>query len=180
MISVDCTDCKVSKIAGADFRSFKSHKFKEPELRYEVALCIKTGFIVWVMGPFACGDWPDVSCFRFAVKGLLEVGERVEADDGYVGEDPTTAKVPGSMAHSQDDSALLVRSLVRRRHETANKRFKQFNAIANIFTRHVSKHALFAHSVINIVQIGIMHGEKNPFQVHLRVVEPSTWPENLP
>ena len=30
-------------------------------------------------GPHPPGDWPDIE---------LDVGERVEADDGYIGEDP--------------------------------------------------------------------------------------------
>ena len=61
-----------------------------------LALCILTGDIVWVIGPFPCGDRPDIEIFRFALKPMLGDCERVEADDGYVGEDPLNIKVPGS------------------------------------------------------------------------------------
>ena len=81
-------------------------------------------------------------------------------------------------ATTQEETDYM--QICRTRHETINRYFKAFASIANIFTRHVSKHALFAHSVINIVQIGIMHGEKNPFDIHLYETEPLTWPANLP
>ena len=32
-----------------------SHKFHGAELRYEIGMCIQTGDIVWVNGPFKCG-----------------------------------------------------------------------------------------------------------------------------
>ena len=32
------------------------------------------------MGPFPCGDWPDIVCFRYALKQMLDDEERVEAD----------------------------------------------------------------------------------------------------
>ena len=59
--------CKIT-VDGTDFRiqepipfnpKWYSHKFKGPGLRYEVAICIKTGCIVWVIGPFPAGEWPD-------------------------------------------------------------------------------------------------------------------------
>ena len=36
-----------------------SHKFKGPGLHYEIDVCIKTGWIVWVNGYFLVGEWPD-------------------------------------------------------------------------------------------------------------------------
>ena len=160
MISVDCTDCKVSKIAGADFRSFKNHKFKEPELQYEVALCIKTGFIVLVMGSFPCGDWPNINIFRYSLKWMLGVGERVEADDGYRGEDPLKAKVPASMVHNQDDVFLKMRSYVRRRQETVNKRMKQFKVLFTVFRGDITFHGSCFRAVAVLTQLKIDHGVK--------------------
>lgn len=68
--------------------------------------------------------------------------------------------------------------ICRSRHETIDRYFKQFTCINNIFARHVSKHAQFARSIINVVQIGIMHKEKDPFDVAIE--EPATWPANVP
>ena len=60
-----------------------SHKFKGPGLRYEVALCISTGHIVWTRGPFACGSWPDLKICRLRMKKALLPEEMVVSDEGY-------------------------------------------------------------------------------------------------
>lgn len=82
---------------------------------------MQTGDIVWIMGPFPCGDYPDVEVFCFALKEMLDEGERMEANDGYRGEDPLTTKIPGSMVHDHDEKMLLVRLFVRHQHKMANK-----------------------------------------------------------
>jgi len=57
-------------------------------LRYELAVDIKTGYLVWINGPFPAGAFPDVSIFRSCLAHELDEDERVEADDGYIGEAP--------------------------------------------------------------------------------------------
>ena len=56
-----------------------SHKFRGPGIRYELALCIRTGDIVWAYGGFPCGEWPDLKLARdlFAVLGLREGENRL-------------------------------------------------------------------------------------------------------
>jgi len=158
LVSIDCTDCKVP-FQKRNPKAFKSHKFpKQSGLRYELAVCIITGSIVWLMGPLSCGDWPDVEVFRFALKQMLDENERVEADDGYIGEDPENCKVPASMVHPQDDRVLRVRSIVRRRHETANKCIKQFRAIKNTFEHDVTMHANFFWAAVVLTQLSIENG----------------------
>ena len=63
-----------------------SHKFNGPALRYEVAVCIQTGWIVWTGGPFPAGDFPDLEIYRLDLKERLCEHERVEADEGYAGD----------------------------------------------------------------------------------------------
>lgn len=92
------------------------------------------------------------------MKHLLDTNERVEADDGYRGEDPLNAKVPASMVHVQDDQILRVRSIVRRRHETANKRIKQFDCLQEIFDHDVSLHGVFFHACVVLTQLAINNG----------------------
>ena len=41
-------------------QKFYSHKFKKSGLCYEVALCIMTGDILWMNGPYEPGFWPDI------------------------------------------------------------------------------------------------------------------------
>ena len=91
---------------GTDFqrsqtnRDWYSHKFKRSGLRYEVALSILGGDICWICGPWKPGVYNDVMIFREALATWLEPGERVEADDGYVGEAPLRVKCPKSMTES--------------------------------------------------------------------------------
>ena len=87
-------DCLMS-VDGTEFRIaehglvFSSHKFKmKLGLRYEGAICILTGDIVWLNGPFPRGRWNDIKIFQNSLMSHLSVRERVEADDGYIGEIP--------------------------------------------------------------------------------------------
>lgn len=81
-MSVDGTDFMVAQYSPWSM-SWYGHKFHGPGVRYEVAICILTGRIVWIHGPFRCGEWNDVSIFTHALMNELEDGERVETDKGY-------------------------------------------------------------------------------------------------
>lgn len=157
MTSVDATDCHIYR-QHDNPKAFFSHKFGGPGLRYEIAVCILTGDIVWVMGPFPCGDWPDIVIFRYALRNLLEEGERVEADDGYVGEDPQNVKAASSMVHDQDEKQLYIRSRVRRRHETVNKRIKQFKCMDTVFRHDISFHGTCFRACAVLTQLSINNG----------------------
>lgn len=161
MISVDGTDVPIPyQTSGSCPEAWYTKKFNASGLRYELGVCILTGWIVWLMGPFPCGDWPDIVCFRYALKHMLEDGERVEADDGYVGEDPATVKVPGSMVHDQDPQMLRVRGRVRRRHEGVNKLIKQFKVVgkATIFRHDLSFHQACFTACTILTQLQIQNG----------------------
>ena len=60
-----------------------SQKFKGPGLRYKIGICIATGYIMWVYGPFPCGRYADLTVLKMGLKFLLSQGERVIADGGY-------------------------------------------------------------------------------------------------
>ena len=72
-----------------------SHKFKKSGVRYEVAVGIASGDIVSIVGPFPCGDYPDIKIFWMVLKHDLDDGERVEADKGYQGDQ--RVKAPGPL-----------------------------------------------------------------------------------
>ena len=57
-------------------------------------------------GPYECGRWPDISIFRESLLSHLEPAERVEADDGYIGEHPLHIKCPAGFANPE--STLFV------------------------------------------------------------------------
>ena len=113
ILSVDGTDCSIRQHGP----QFASHKFKgKSALRYEVALGILKGDISWLHGPFPAGAWPDINIFRHALKNHLDENERVEADDGYLGEAPGKVKCPASFTNPVENEGM--QSRVRHRQET--------------------------------------------------------------
>ena len=136
-----------------------SHKFKGPGLRYEILLCIQTGDIVSVSGPFPCGSWPDLEIFKLKTPEL-DAGERVEADRGYSGLDPYITKTPSTpyVINSRSEYTDM-QNTVRARQETVNKRFKQWACMRKVFRHCASKHSYVLRSVATITQICIEMGE---------------------
>ena len=88
-----------------------SHKCKGPGLRYEVEICILTGYIVLIIGGYPCCAYPDLQIFREGLSKILEVEEKLIADGGYKGEEQIYAK-----GHCKKASLMDVRA----RHETIN------------------------------------------------------------
>ena len=60
LVTIDGTDLKAQKRYD---KRFFSHKFKSGGLRYEVGVCIVTGHIVWINGPFRCST-NDITIVR--------------------------------------------------------------------------------------------------------------------
>lgn len=142
-----------------------SHKHNGPGLRYEVSICINTGWIVAFNGPFECGSWADLKIFRSRLKQNLGRGEKVVADRGYRGDvrvcHPDSATDP---AHCEAMNAA------RARHETVNGRLKTWKSMKQVFRHSRHKHHFIFRAVTVIEQIKIMNGSP-PFQV-ADVVDP--------
>ena len=157
LMSVDGTDFRV-KVKGKEWYSYK---FKKGAVRYEVALCILTGDIVWINGPYEPGIWNDIEIFRNSLMSHLGPMERVEADDGYIGEAPRHVKCPRSIAeHADDDTAKEIKQRLRNRQETVNMRFKMWGALAQPFRNEVTKHGGAFRAIAVIVQLSINQGER--------------------
>jgi hypothetical protein len=122
-VTVDGTDCPINDPKPFD-KMWYSHKFKKAGLRYELAVCIQTGWIVWVNGPYPCGSWPDIKIFRHHLKAKLHVGEMVEADLGYRGEQQCI-RVPNNAVSLSNQRAA---NRARARHETINSWLNSFGA----------------------------------------------------
>lgn len=144
---MDGTDVRIFEPSPFDSRWY-SHKFRGPGLRYEVGVAIWSGGLVWVNGPFRCGDNPDINIFRSGMKKKLEAGERVVADDGY-----KDARCLRS-EHLQGADANL-HSRIRARHETINRRFKSFSVIGGRFRHALDRHSLCFHAVAKITSLMI-------------------------
>lgn len=153
LVSVDGTDFQIEEHG----RIFYCHKTKKSGLRYEVALGILSGNIVWVNGPFPCGAWPDIKIFRHSLASFLEQGERVEADNGYIGEAPQYVKCPKSFTNGEEKSAMQKR--VRARQETVNRRFKTWGCLGKRFRHDIPKHGDVFRAVAVITELSIQSGE---------------------
>ena len=138
-----------------------THKFKGPGLRYEIALGIISGDIVWCNGPFPAGlhnDW-DIFNNR-GLRDSLEEHERVEADNGYKDGDPEVTKTPSGITHKAEKKEF--RNRVRARQETVNKRVKQWGVMGNdsqAFRHDMDRHQSCFHAVLVITQLAIENGE---------------------
>ena len=164
LTSVDGTDCQIFEQTPFDGK-WCSHKFKGPGLRYEVAICIVTGHMVWIFGGFPCGSHPDLKIFRSGLAHILEPGEKVIADGGYKGE-------PGIWAKGHDQLSKRARKVegkIRARHETVNARLKNFCVLSTRFRHTLNLHAHCFYAVANLVQLAMKH-EMPLFEVNYNEV----------
>lgn len=142
-----------------------SHKHNGPGLRYEIGVCIKTGDICWLSGPYPPGRWPDVKIFYHGIARWLDKGERVEADDGYRGADPHQAKTPSNAGiRVLTEEQVYIANRVRARHETINKRFADWGCVKQRFHHDMSKHSMCMTAVVVLTQLAFNNGEP-PFDV---------------
>jgi hypothetical protein len=80
LMSIDSTDFQIyPKGSAVKGNAYASHKYAgKSALRYELGICIWTGHLVWIKGPYAPGQWNDITIFNNCLA-------RVEADSGYPG-----------------------------------------------------------------------------------------------
>ena len=57
---------------------------------------------MWINGPYACEYCNDINIFRELLVSFLGPGERVETDDGYIGDAPHHIKWPMSCTNPVD------------------------------------------------------------------------------
>ena len=162
-ISVDGTDCPVFEPWPFSTKMY-SHKLNGPGLKYEVAVCLKTGRIVWINGPFA-GSKNDGTIFREGLSRLLHEDEAVEVDKGYAGDDKM--KLPGM---GKDSKERKMKSNARAQQEAVNGRLKQFNVLPT-HSRHMKpnkegmmrKHGMCFNAVAVITQLKFTLGGESIF-----------------
>ena len=123
-ITVDGTDFRIKEPSPFS-PSWYSHKFEGPGVRYEIGICITTGWIVWINGPYRCGTWPDLSIARDCLHEALDNGERYIADGGY---SCAEALIPNDATTWHEKNYM---AMARARHETVNEFSKEFRVIGN-------------------------------------------------
>jgi hypothetical protein len=87
----------------------------------------------------------------------LAPNERVEADDGYIGEHPRHIKCPKGFANPE--VTLLMQQRVRNRQETVNRRFKDWGLLKQVYRHDIPSHGRAFRAIAVITQLSINGGE---------------------
>ena len=111
-------------------------------IRYEIGLSIISGDIVWVNGGVPCGDWPDLRLARDSYVYMVRPNEMTIADEGYT-----------------DRNYFIHDQRIMARHETVNRRMKQFGVLGQKFRHNRSLHPQCFYAVANLTQFMIANGE---------------------
>jgi len=114
-----------------------------------VGICIQTGWIVWINGPFPPGPWPDIRIARKALHAELSQGEKYLADGGYRDRKGGFSETPTGL--NNNDQRMKARA--RARHENVNRLFKNFGVLERIYDK--CKHGRVFRAVAHLVQATI-------------------------
>ena len=151
-ITVDGTDFRFA----ANGTQWYSHKFCSSAVRYEVGIAIQTGYIVWISDGYPAGQYPDISIFCLGLKQkLLNAGERAEADKGYRGE-PLTIELPNDGLAEE----YVKKKILRQRHETCNRRFKNWACLDSRFRHGFEYHNQVFKAIAVLTQLDIEMGNE--------------------
>ena len=111
---------------------------------------MRDGFIVWAHGPFPCGAHTDLLIFQRRLQHHLRPGERALTDKGCKS---------NRRKWRLNGASPRFASLVRARHETVNRRLKQFRVLGSRYKRSLRKRAFCFHAVANLTQLMMENGE---------------------
>ena len=138
-------------------KKYFTPKFRGSGLRYEVGLCIQTGDICSINGPFLCGRYNDLQIFRMGLMQELDNHEKVIADKIYGAEAPHHVRAPGTMFALPENEEM--EKTVRGRHEHVNRRFKQWGIMRDGFRHGLTLHQNAFRAVAVMTQLCIKNGE---------------------
>lgn len=157
-VTVDGTDFSIGEPVPFD-RRWKSHKSKGASVKYEVAISIYSGDIVWIYGPHI-GSKHDLSVFRESLVKMLDEGEMVEADAGYgaVGKAVGTDGLIRSRDDYMSEEERREKSEARARLETCNRRFKQWGILKQQFRNQKKLHQYVFYAIAVMTQMSIDNG----------------------
>ena len=96
-----------------------------------MAVSLLSNDIVWVNGPYCPGDFNNLEIFCNSLIHQLEPGERIETDNGYVGEAPRDIVCPASITTKPESLAMMKR--VEGRYESLNKHIKNWKCMKGPF-----------------------------------------------
>ena len=135
---------------------FLSHKFGGNGVKYEIAVCIQTGDIVWIHGPIRAG-LGDIDVSRQIFISFLDDDEMANADRGYRGEDKHIKT--SRLYHYLSKEEMGIAGTSRVRHKTVNGRFKNFAVLTKSFRHGLVKHSACFRAVTVVTQLNIENGQ---------------------
>jgi hypothetical protein len=157
-MTVDGTDFHIpQKGVAKKGNAFGSHKYAgKSTLRYELGVDILVGNLVWIQGPYPASKYTNIKIFNKVLRNFLELGERVEADEGYRSH-PNKIKCPGNDANPAENRGMQGR--VRARHETLSGRLKTWGILSQVFRHHIMMHGGVFRACAVVTQLTIQDGE---------------------
>lgn len=135
-----------------------SKKVNRAALRYEIAVCIRTGDIVWINGPYPAGCCNDLTIFYDKLVHKIPDGEMVEADKGYPHPKVRTADNFVSFADKK------AKGKARNRHEHVNGLYKDFGILRQLYRHDRKRHMKNMGAITTILQVSFDEGQE-PWQV---------------
>jgi hypothetical protein len=161
-VTVDCTDMVSQETYPFD-PDLWSYKLNGPGYWYEIGVCIATGFIVWLNGPYKPKPWVDITIFRHRMMWALNNGEWIVGDGGY--RDGLQFVIP-KRAGAQWLREMT--AMATARHETINSRMKIWAILRNAYKygqgseERMQRHGQTVNAIANVVNIWLV--EDPPFQ----------------
>lgn len=162
-VTVDCTDFPILETYPFD-PDLWSFKLNGPGYRYEIGVCIATGLIVWLNGPYKPRRWVDITIFRHRMMWALREGEYIVGDGGYRDGFQFVITKRAGPQWLQDMTALATA-----RHETINSRMKIWAIVRNAYRfgqgseERLKRHEQTINGIANVVNIWLR--ESPAFQV---------------
>lgn len=132
---------------------FYSHKSNGPGVNYELAVSVWENKLVWMNGPFVASK-NDQGVFNSALRQKMHPSKLAIVDKGYAKKSRQLCKPT-----SRDSDALRkFKSRARARHESFNKRIKDFNCLKHKFRHGFHKHQHCFEAVCVICQYCLENG----------------------
>ena len=121
-------------------------------MKYEIGVDLE-GNIVWVSTPYR-GGVNDKTIFRQGLRLLIPRGYLAIADQGY-----TPGPKLSIISEHDSEEVIFFKKRALSRHETANKRLKDFACLTTAFRHGTDFHCFVFDAVATICQYNITNGE---------------------
>ena len=111
--------------------------------------------------------WGLARCLYFPswLENILDEKEPMDADDGYIGEDPKLIKVSKGIQYKQNDNQHVAEALARHCHEAGNCLFTKFGTLSKQFMNDLTDHSTVLQACVVLIQLSIEFGSMHLFDV---------------